>query len=263
MIFFNKTKEYLNYSPLDYQPISDLNRNILMTPDKKIIYLSIPKCACTSIKYFLRKHYGDDISENKSNIHDITDSKLLNYSKITAQNSFKKILSKSNFFIFSVIRPPKERVLSAFLDKFYSEYEPWRSESRLLFGRSLFKSDLSDSDLLYKLKDISFKEFLILISQQKNIDKNEHWRPMKSQLIGLPLNKINLYTFSGLDKLKLQIEDYLSTKLNFDTALKIGTHQKSAETLINKYYDSETLKIFNELYKEDIELYETIKHKNI
>ena len=86
---------------------------------------------------------------------------------------------------------------------------------------------------------------------------------MKSQLIGLPLNKINLYTFSGLDKLKLQIEDYLSTKLNFDTALKIGTHQKSAETLINKYYDSETLKIFNELYKEDIELYETIKHKNI
>lgn len=260
-MFFKNSEEFSNYSPRDFQTLNDLNRNILMTPDKKIIYLSIPKCACSSIKYFLRKNYGDDISEIKENVHDISNSKLLNYSKITRENSLKEILSKSKFFIFSVIRSPKERVLSAYLNKFHTEGEPWRTQSRLIFGRSLFKGYLSDSDLLDKIENLSFKRFLKIIYNQKNIEKNEHWRPMKSQLIGLPLNKLNLYTLSSLDKLKIEIEDYLSIKLDFDTSLKVGSHQTSSSSLTNKYYDQETLEIFNDIYREDINLYESIKNK--
>lgn len=262
MIFFNSIEEFSNYNPLDFQNINELNRNILMTPDRKIIYLSIPKCACSSIKYFLRKNYGDDISKIKENVHDTTGSKLINYSKITQHNSLKEILLKSKFFIFSVIRSPKQRVLSAYLNKFHVKSEPLRSESRLIFGRGLFKGDLSDKDVLDKVENITFKKFLKIISEQKNVEKNEHWRPMICQLIGLPLYKINLYTFSSLDKLKLDIEDTLSTKLDFDTTLKFGSHQTSSSAQTNKYYDQETYEIFNNIYRDDIDLYESIQFKN-
>lgn len=259
-MFFKNSLEFSNYNPCDFQIIKDLNRNILMTPDKKIIYLSIPKCACSSIKYFLRKNYGDDISEIKD-IHEVSNSKLLNYSKITKENSLKEILSQRNFFIFSVIRSPKERVLSAYLNKFHTKSEPNRTDRRLIFGRTLFKGNLSDSYIIDKIENLSFKQFLKIIYNQKHIEKNEHWRPYINQLIGLPLNKINLYTFSSLDKLKIEIEDYLSIKLDFDTSLKFGSHQTSSATLTNKYYDPETLEIFDDIYREDINLYESIKNK--
>ena len=55
-----------SYSPLQYQNLGNLNRNVLMTPDNKIIYLSIPKCGCSTIKFFLRRNYGED--ERRGNI---------------------------------------------------------------------------------------------------------------------------------------------------------------------------------------------------
>ncbi len=70
-----------SYSPYQYQKLPDLNRNILMTPDNKIIYLSIPKCVCSSLKYFLRRNYVEDETKlkNTQNIHNMDSSNIINY----------------------------------------------------------------------------------------------------------------------------------------------------------------------------------------
>ena len=83
-----------NYYPLLYQPLIDLNNNVLLTPDRKILYLSIPKCGCSSIKFMLRKNYGDTEIEIKKDIHDITNSSLINYERIVEQKSFLKHVCK-------------------------------------------------------------------------------------------------------------------------------------------------------------------------
>ena len=75
---------------------------------------------------------------------------------------------------------------------------------------------------------------------------------MVSQLIGLPIENIKIYKLTNLSKLKNDLEKYLSKELDFDIKKKVGHHQTSAHELIDDFFDENTLNIFNEIYKKDI-----------
>ena len=255
---FTKSTFIDNYNPLSYQPINDLNRNVLLTPDRKILYLSIPKCGCSSIKFMLRKNFGDSEIQIKKDIHDISSSSLINYKQIVDQKSFNRFLIEENPFVFSVIRCPKERILSAYLNKFFDKDEAGRTRNRLTFGPPLFNFKLNGNELLEKINNMSFKDFLEIIKEQTDLSKNEHWRPMASQLLGLPIENIKIYKLSNLSKLKNDLEKYLSKELDFDIKKKVGYHHTSAHELIDKFFDEKTLNIFNEIYKKDILLFNSL-----
>ena len=255
---FSKGDLSVSYSPLQYQNLEDLNRNVLITPDNKIIYLSIPKCGCSTIKFFLRNNYGEDESQILENIHEVGKSNLINYELLTFNSSLKDFLYENNIFVFSVIRCPKERILSAYLDKFHTKEEPDRTNNRLIFSRQLFGFKFNNNDLIQKVENMNFKNFLEIISHQNHFEMNEHWRPMVYQLLGLPIEKINLYTLSKLDDLKTDLEKFLSKKLVFKTKVRRGGHSSSSGRILEEYYSEDVLNIFNRIYKKDIFLYKSL-----
>ncbi len=247
-----------DYNPLLYQPQKNINHNVLSTPDRKIVYLSIPKCACSSIKFMLRKNYGDNEIDIRKDVHNITQSSLINYEKIVEQKSFARFLTEENPFVFSVLRCPKERILSTYLNKFCSKKEPQGTTDRLLFGAQLFKFKIQRDELLRKIDNMSFKDFLEIIKNQSDFAKNEHWRPMTAQLLGLPKENLNLYKLSNLRNLKEDLEFFLSKDLDFDINKKVGYHQTSAHKLIDEFFDKETVNIFNEIYEKDTLLFDSL-----
>ena len=250
-----------SYSPLQYQRLPDLNRNVLMTPDNKVIYLSIPKCGCSSLKYFLRRNYGEDETklENIQSIHDMDDSSIINYELLTLISSLKDFLYTNKVFLFSVVRCPKERILSAYLNKFKLNIKETKNKQRHVdFTRQLFGYKINNEDLIQKITNLSFKNFLEIISTQSHLEMNEHWRPMIYQLLGFPIEKINLYTLSRLDNLKNDLEKFLSKELIFKTTVKRGGHSTSSGRFLEEYYSEDVLSIFNSIYEKDILLYESL-----
>ena len=105
---------------------------------------------------------------------------------------------------------------------------------------------------------MNFKNFLEIISHQNQFEMNEHWRPMVYQLLGFPIEKINLYTLSKLDDLKTDLEKFLSKELVFKTKVKRGEHSLSSGRFLEEYYSEDVLNIFNRIYKKDIFLYESL-----
>ena len=106
MNFYNNELFYKdNYDPINYQKLNQLNRSVLISPDNKVVYLSIPKCGCTSIKYFLRKYYGDNVQEIKQDVHNNSNSRLIKYTNIINDKTFKYFLTEYKPFILQRQKP--------------------------------------------------------------------------------------------------------------------------------------------------------------
>ena len=128
----------------------------------------------------------------------------------------------------------------------------------MIFSRQLFGFEFNNNDLIQKVENMNFKNFLEIISHQNHFEMNEHWRPMVYQLLGFPIEKINLYTLSKLDDLKTDLEKFLSKELVFKTKVKRGGHSSSSGRCLDEYYSEDVLNIFNRIYKKDILLYESL-----
>ena len=150
------------------------------------------------------------------------------------------------------------RILSSYLNKFHTIDESKRTANIVRYGKTLFGFEFNNNDLIQKVENMNFKNFLEIISHQNQFEMNEHWRPMVYQLLGFPIEKINLYTLSQLDDLKTDLEKFLSRELVFETKVRRGGHSTFAERSLEEYYSEDVLNIFNRIYKKDILLYESL-----
>ena len=233
--------------------------SIWIDPNFRFSYLSIPKCGCTSVKSFLRKvvNPGDPCES----IHDIRTSPLILASDLP-ENKLEDVLSNS--FCFTIIRDPKARVLSAYLDKFKLLYPP----NLKVFLPQLVGHDFdSDDDRIKFASSLTFFEFL---SYVKNSNcKNEHWNPYYESISDLKSFAPNLAVFP--------IHQMRNTFLKLETLLQIDApdgvdmspvrpqafgHTTQASSKLDQYFNTQKLlDLFNEIYSQDEEIWHSVESR--
>lgn len=230
-----------------FQKPGELKRNILLSPDKRILYFSIPKCACSTVKVFLRTLYGQNPAEARQNPHSVENNPLLNYSHLDGDQELNQLIEDKSVFKFSIIRDPRSRVLSAYKNKFIDA--PIDVRKGFLRRLALGKEYLDGNKVL------SFDDFLKIISNQSSLDMNEHWRPMAFQLLGLGPQKVKLF---GMDEIPLalkNVESFIDRSNSFETPnLNFSPHATNASKSSQILTDESLERIIN-IYKHDLYLY--------
>jgi hypothetical protein len=142
------------------------------------LYLANLKVASSSILGTLQlAEVGDDSSKVPQNVHERSESPLLNFK--TSRFSPDEILNSERVFKFTYVRNPYSRVLSAYLDKIVRQ----PSERARLLPTLGFPAEAEPS----------FLEFLQAIHASRDAWRDLHWMT-QSKLI--EVNHIN-YNFVG------------------------------------------------------------------
>ena len=135
-----------------------------INPQLKLIYMSVPKCACTSVKsfmYFLendREFQPETLNGVKKHIHQFYQSKKL---KTTLSNFKIKYKDLSGYTKFCVIRDPIERIVSAY-------------KNRVVHFGELKEGKLKKYGINPKLANPSFPQFVEHFFQYRKVPQILH-----------------------------------------------------------------------------------------
>ncbi len=199
------------------------------------IYLNNPKVGCSSIKHGLWYGVtGKRPSEQKLHIHTLEGSPFNN--KLTNPVSARKA------FIFTFVRNPFQRLVSAYLNKVHDRSDRiWR-----LFARA---HGLNRKDA------VSFDGFVELLSGIPAVEHDRHWRPQYLNTL-YPFVRPNL--LGDLESLDAQLPMILDRL--FPGAprriLKGRSHSTKARATWRDYYgDQATLDRVLQIYGTDFEAF--------
>lgn len=215
-------------------PTPTVNYLVNVSERFRYCYINNPKCASTGILRALQlaEVDGDD-AKLPSDAHDRSQSPLLNFDTCSAAPD--EVMT--DFFVFSYVRNPYTRVLSAYIDKIEQE-EPERI--RLLPTLGLDPASTP-----------TFLEFLQAVQKQRDDWRDIHWST-QSRL--MQINTIK-YRFIGrfeyfaesfpklLDRLKIPRE-------HFDDA-RLPRHVTHANQRIKDYVGLKEREIIASIYHAD------------
>jgi len=195
------------------------------SPVSNIVYWQNPKVACSSIKKSLWKN---ETGKEPKNVHRRVESPF----PLISESPSKYV----GYTLFSVVRNPYTRVLSAYLDKIGkgSDKHVWHPFCRQ-FG-------ISEQTTKEKL---TFKKFLIMISNVNPNDLDPHIRPQSRNLLS------SILSFDHIGYL----EEFSTTAGFFEVAninyVHSAPHARNASEKLSQYYDAESISLVQDIYRED------------
>jgi len=201
------------------------------------LYVASPKVGSSSIKYFLIKNElnGNDLYHDKYDINRRKFSPLINGKQVGKVESFLK----SNMFKFCFVRDPYIRVLSCYLDKIVDNPE--------------FTNNFEQKNGGAKLRNLSFEEFVNLISSQKIKDMDPHWRPQYYQ------TSQECIDFNFIGRLEKYDDDikFISNQLNLNQSFltNLNNHKTQAKRKIDTLYSHAIIRKVNLIYNKDFETF--------
>lgn len=201
--------KYWNHWPVYYRIFSD----------KKIIYIENTKVACTSIKTVLRESW-----EMKSKF------------SLTG-------LDLSDYFIFTYVRNPFDRIVSCYNNKITKKSDWW------LYIRYPFYS------LRYNIrKNMSFKDFVQEIAKIPDVKRDIHFRTQTGIIYKyLPIEESNFINYIWrFENLKEDFDINIAKKIWLSELPQKNISKKKWKSW-KDYYDEDTLEIVYEVYKEDFD----------
>ncbi|MHC4950843.1 MAG: sulfotransferase family protein, partial [Planctomycetota bacterium] len=151
-----------------------LNRKVLISSQKKFIYLRLYKCACSKITGALIE---DLTSRELSHRQDIHSVKWYGQVEKTVQidENIEAVLADPTYFKFTFVRNPYERILSAWKNKI-------DNPEKYPDGR---EGDRQRSKINKKGERVSFEEFVNLLYEQRDraCSFDKHWAPQHYLLL--------------------------------------------------------------------------------
>ena len=204
------------------------------------VYVTNPKAACSTLKLFLSRCEADNSEFVGKTNHQRRDLPLLTPGKLSKKE--RDGLTRGLFFRFSFVRHPVSRALSAYASKIFSGKSQSKSQILKMLGEDPGRLDL----------DISFLDFLKVISAREPSSLNGHFRP---QTLNLYWDDFK-YDFIG----KLEQFDSDFTKLKKilslpEYPLEIK-NQKSRFVSKDKLLTDEALGIIRRFYAADFEAFD-------
>lgn len=239
-------------------------RDVIVSESLKVVYYPIPKSACTLFITMLALFDSEttDFVPEEEGIH------RYRFRKSALRPKNLSILNNNNYFRFTVIRNPFERIVSGYVDKFVKPF--------------IIKPDI-DRNLATTWTLRKLIEFLSNASDSQ-IDK--HWRPQYLFFKNVELDYIGTFEYMN------HVYDKLRQKLNIDIETQVATriykkartnytdkiifNQKHVSELIplefvtlggipriESFLNEDLRAIIRRRYAEDLEIYEKAKLVNI
>ncbi len=145
--------------------------NVYYGKGGKYLYQSIPKCACTSIKTILLELEGLPVDADEWRRHDKSKNMFPGAHHLSPEALDDLFQGRTDTFKFVVVRDPYTRIASAYQDKIRM-----LNKQRSKFWIRSVQQAAAQQDVAIN-DDISFEEFVRVISAQPVEEMDAHWRP--------------------------------------------------------------------------------------
>lgn len=221
----------------------EINHSFHIMKELGIVYVSIPKVACTSLKAAFRELYGVEGGSALKEVHNVANQPWQHVNDRGLRDLASRI-ENGELKPVTFVRNPFSRALSCFRNQFEYPLRNWDKPNRVHL-RSLLIED--------PMRHISFTEFLETVSRQKSVDMNGHWRPQADFVMAkdIPYAFVGRQESLGEDLLvlgKLIGRDFSSVEL-------ASRNRSGAGTMLAEYYTPETIELVRHIYAADFEIF--------
>ena len=224
--------------------------------DYNLTYVYIPKIACTSWKLYLWQLEGNKIDErvNYKTVHnpEIVKLEYLNRSVGEQKQLWEEKVKSGEIEILSVIREPKARLISAYINKF----EKHKNKDSV-FTQSIKPLIQAHSGISEDVMP-SFKNFVEWIVDSDDIETNNgHWLPY-SKILENHSKRVRLFKLENNKKAVKYIESMTGRQIDFPKIDRLGPRvNNQSEDLLEEYYDKELVSLVDNYYRNDFKLYKS------
>ncbi|RWM18150.1 MAG: hypothetical protein EOR72_06250 [Mesorhizobium sp.] len=161
-----------------YRATTDIDYFFHVFPDRKLIYVEVPKAGCTTVKRLLSIcAYGINHDDDPEAYHSRRKSGLLAPSDVGVK-LFESLLRDPETLIFSVVRNPFSRLRSCYLNKFFELKLSDPGNTGLIEQLMGDMTSLSSSDI--DRDQLSFDSFVKGACTTAALGKNGHWSLMSA-----------------------------------------------------------------------------------
>ncbi len=232
-IYYMRTLRYRNYFQ-QFQMMGDCVKEYgnypypkyMVIPEKKLIYLEMPKVANCSIKAsMLKRTFKDDYSVQKES---------LKYTIHRLDHQY------DDFYKFTFVRNPFERLVSCYESKYHKDKQ--------MIGEVI--EELEYNHYLFGLlrKDKGFTNFLCRIIFIPDPYKDHHFKPQYH----IVYNKNGKCCVDYIGKYEEINKDYQKISQRFDLD-NLSTYNKTERRSYMDYYNIITARLAYFIYKDDIQ----------
>lgn len=205
----------------------------LVDPEKRIVYVAIPKNACTELKanFVLNSCYSNDFRASRKSIHDYC-------GKLTSTSIPRDLIMRDEYFRFVVLRDPFRRLVSAYLNKIVRPRRNRQQYLRLpLLERTIRKAQQIVGIGYDPIRSITFEEFVNFLAQAEDTECNRHWMP-QFRFSG---TNLNIYHHVGVTERLSETIELLSERFAYVWELRIGSGLLGAASRFTRYSSSSEL----------------------
>lgn len=226
-------------------------RNAIYLPQKRLVFVYVPKVACTNWKAILRfLNSGAEDYLNPQLAHDRQHSGLIYLNSVPEA---EQVLHNPAVKKYAFVRNPYSRVLSAFLNKFSEKVcreEPHfnRVYQEVAAYKEAHKLDPDQ-------EGITFYAFLHWLRYaETTLTFDEHWLP-QTQIIGEDLSLYeNVGHFESLDTDARSVLDAIGFEGPFPTQTDVKFKPTNAIAKLRAYYGEREQALVREIYRKDFGL---------
>jgi len=210
------------------------NALTLVDYEKKLVYLPLPKNACTLLKatFVMNTSHRQAYLAQGTHIHPFCN-------RLTAKPLKRDLIMGSDYFRFVVLREPMHRVLSAYLDKFVRRRHVRDRNVRLQQITNTIRTAQSLAGISYDPeRSISFEEFVRFLATANDGEFNMHWMP-QFRTVGTDLS---IYNHVGkVERLKETLE-LLESRFGFVQEALTAQHLPTLRRHTVKFSETSSLK---------------------
>jgi len=218
-------------------------KNLLIDRKMKCGYVQIPKAACSTIKFNIISHFHEgkvNESTTQQVLHDNAKHWIVYGSDDFSDCFFKK--NKVKILIFTFIRNPYTRILSAFREKI-----------ELQLDSDKYRLDLG----LPVDRKVSFEEFLDALSDREVCEYDVHFMPQSCIVSDMFTDKIFIGSIENINEDLMNLLRVL--KSNKVRALTSRLEHKTASSnqdVIYKYFSNKDIvSKFRDIYRNDFDVF--------
>ncbi|MBX3496154.1 MAG: sulfotransferase family protein [Parvibaculum sp.] len=225
------------------------DRNIYVSPRLKTIYVSNPKCACSTIKLILHRAQINDPHYLPQDIHARPGNPVPQPSQV-APHRLEALLA-GEAFRFTFVRSPYARIVSAYRDKF--EYKIFgRLDAGRLLGKQMIRM-MADFGLVTPedVRAFTFADFVDGLANSDMSSLNLHWRP---QVLNVAFGAMEYDMIGRVETFEEDIR-----KVGAATGIPIGTltarNVRGGSGVVDTYLTPDLAAKVRKAYADDFEAF--------
>lgn len=234
------------------------------TPDGRLIYRILPKCGCSSIGQML--YFAAQGRFYPWDIHD-ADGGLLKWRIEPDRPKLIAHIRRPNAVIFTAMRNPYRRVLSAFFDKIGGRQRDGTIYCHELYRETLRKYGINHGAILADpaAQIFAFQGFMrfaaATLTPQPVARPDIHWEPMSAHLSRQIRQGMRLTHAFHVETMQTPLQTLLKTHSRFDLDVASvpkfnpsGVYGPKQMAPTAEYFDDFTVDLMRQTYAQDFDL---------